>query len=75
MATFIIFHNKVEQKRFENQESDICLFKYILNHQSQSVHWAIKYEGWSVEIENKDGVFVSKPNKYSFDWVKKDRNI
>jgi hypothetical protein len=71
MATFTIYHDKVEQKRFENQESDLCLYKYILSHQSHSVHWAIKYEGWYVEMENEEGEFISKPDEYSFYWAKK----
>jgi len=37
-------------------DEDLCWI-YILNHQSQSVDWAIKYEGWKIEeIKEKEGV-------------------
>lgn len=68
MATFIIYKDKVEQKRFENQESDLLLFQYMLKNQGQSIHWAIKYEGWSIEMENEEGKFIMKPKKLNLEW-------
>lgn len=32
-------------------------FEYILKHQSQSVEWAIKHEGWAIRPEGEQQVY------------------
>lgn len=51
--TYIIYLDSKEINRFENQESDSCVFKYLLNKQSQSVSYALKHGGYSVKIMNQ----------------------
>ena len=66
---FIIYHEKKEVKRFENVESDFCLIKWFLNNQTHSMHWALKYEGYYIEMLEDGKKYKSVTNKYSFDWV------
>ena len=49
MTTYIIYNDKKEVRRFENQESDFPTLKYIQSHQSQSLNYALRYGGWDVE--------------------------
>lgn len=35
-------------KEFTNQKNDFVGFKYLLRHQSQSISYAVKHEGWNV---------------------------
>jgi len=49
MVTFKIYKDKELLKEFNNQDSDFCVLKYMLNHQSSSMHHALKYEGYKVE--------------------------
>jgi hypothetical protein len=53
--TVKVFKNGEVIKEFENQKSDFEAFKYILNHQSSSIHHAVKYEGWNAIGYNDDG--------------------
>lgn len=54
MTTYIIYQDKKEVKRFENQTSDFPTLKYIQSHQGQSLSWALRYGGWAVqEIDEK----------------------
>lgn len=56
MYTFIISHNGEVKKRFENQESDMQAFKFLLRSQSQSTSWALRHGGWKVEqIDEETG--------------------
>ena len=48
MTTFIVKRDKKEIKRFEHQESDLKVFGYMLSCQPNSVHHALKYEGYEV---------------------------
>lgn len=54
MITFNIYHNNKLEKTFENQKDDLNAFKWMLNHQGQSIDHAIKYEGWKVEVIDED---------------------
>lgn len=54
LYTFIVTKDGEEKAKFENQKTDFEPFKYILNNQSQSVHWAMKWEGWKVQEINED---------------------
>ena len=49
MKTYIIYNDNKEVKKFENQNSDFPVLKYIQSHQGQSLNWALKYGGWKVE--------------------------
>lgn len=49
MKTYIIYNDKKEVKRFENQTSDFPTLKYIQSIQGQSLNWALRFGGWSVE--------------------------
>lgn len=60
MFTYIIKLDNKEQKRFENQKSDFCVLKYILDHQGQSMSYALKYGGWSVDVINEETKDVCK---------------
>lgn len=53
MYTFVISHNGEEKARFENQSSDIKVFRFMQTNQSQSISWAIKNEGWEVKQINE----------------------
>ena len=55
MITINIYHDNKLEKTFENQENDFNAFKWMLNHQGQSIDWAIKYEGWKVEVIDEKG--------------------
>jgi hypothetical protein len=66
---FIIYHGKKEVKRFEGVESDFYLLKWFLNNQSHSMNWALKYEGYYIEMLEDGKKYKSVVNKYSFDWV------
>lgn len=57
--TLRIFQDNVLRKEFNNQKSDFEAFKYVLNHQGNSINHAIKYEGWKVEIENEQTKEIS----------------
>ena len=54
MYTFIISHNGEVKKRFENQESDMQAFGYLLRAQGNSTDYALRYGGWKVEQINQD---------------------
>ena len=49
MVTFKIYRNNKVIKEFNNQNSDFEVLKFMLNHQSSSMHHALKYEGYKVE--------------------------
>jgi hypothetical protein len=46
-AVFIIRRDGVEITR----EKDSAVLGWFLRHQSQSMHWALKWEGYSIEQE------------------------
>jgi hypothetical protein len=49
MTTYIIYLDRKEIKRFEDQESDIKPLIFMQRHQGQSLSYALKYSGYSVE--------------------------
>jgi hypothetical protein len=49
MVTFKIYRGNQVIKEFNNQDSDFVVLKFMLNHQSSSMHHALKYEGYKVE--------------------------
>lgn len=49
----IISKNGEIKKTFENQEGDASAFGYMLRAQGQSIHHALKFEGWKVEQINE----------------------
>jgi hypothetical protein len=49
MVTFKIYRDNQVIKEFNNQNSDFAVLKFMLNHQSSSMHHALKYEGYKVE--------------------------
>lgn len=53
MFTFKIYKDNKIIKEFNNQNSDFCVLKFILNYQSNSMHHALKYEGYKVEEINQ----------------------
>lgn len=54
--TYEIFEDGKLKKTFENQLTDISVFKYLLKAQGQSISYALKY-GWNVDVTNqKTGV-------------------
>jgi len=40
------------KKVFENQNDDSFAFGWMLRNQSNSTDWALRYEGWKVEVKN-----------------------
>ena len=60
MLDVIITKDGVKVASFENQNSDFCAFRYMLAHQSQSIHWAVRYEGWDAIITDKKTGNVSR---------------
>lgn len=53
------------KKTFENQETDFCALRWLLNNQGQSTDWAIKYGGWAVKITDNETGEVSNWKPYS----------
>lgn len=51
-STVYVLRDGKELKRFENQQNDFEGFRYLLNNQSQSTDWAIRYEGWEVIVQD-----------------------
>lgn len=49
MVTFKIYKDNKLIKEFNNQESDLNVLRFMLSYQSQSMHYALKYEGYKVE--------------------------
>jgi hypothetical protein len=57
MNTIVIYKDDNEVKRFENEETDFCALRWLLNNQGQSTDYAIRYGGYKVEIiDNKTGL-------------------
>ena len=54
MYTFIIKQDGIEKKKFEHEANDYEPFKWLLRNQGQSVSYALKYGGWSVEAIDED---------------------
>ena len=54
MYTLRIFRDNELRKEFKHEKNDFAAFKYLLDHQSNSINHAIKYEGWKVEIEDEE---------------------
>ena len=54
LFTYKVYRDNELKKTFEHQTSDLCIFKYMLMAQSNSIHHAIKYEGWKIEIINEE---------------------
>lgn len=59
----IVTHEGKEVKVFEKQTSDFEAFRYLLDHQPQSVDWAVKYGKYDVIFVNEETGEVVK--KYS----------
>jgi len=51
--TIQIFRDNVLLKTFMNEKSDFCALKWMLNNNSSSCDWALKYEGYKVKITNE----------------------
>ena len=58
--TVIVTYDNKEVARFENQNSDIEGFKYLLRNQGQSTSHAVKYEGWDVVITDNETKLITK---------------
>jgi hypothetical protein len=59
MYTLNIYQNNELKKTFKDQKTDFKAFKFLLDNQSQSTSYAIKYGGWKVEIINQKTKEVS----------------
>ena len=53
--TYYIYQDKKLIKQFDNQDTDVNVFGWMLRNQGQSIHWALKYGGWHIEYGNGDG--------------------
>ena len=49
MLKFIIYKDDEKAEVFEHQEDSSNPFRWLLNHQGQSIHYALKYGGYKVE--------------------------
>lgn len=47
-------------KEFKNQTNDFEGFRYLLNNQSQSVSYAVKYGGYDVILKNEETGEIEK---------------
>jgi hypothetical protein len=65
MYKFIIYKDNKEVKTLEHQNSDFEPFKWLLNHQGQSINWALKYGGFEVEQINEETNETSFWNPYN----------
>lgn len=52
-ATITVYRDGKELVKFEHEKSDFCAFRWLLNHQSSSTDWALRYEGYKVQIKNE----------------------
>jgi hypothetical protein len=50
MTTINIYKDNTLLKTFDNQESDINAFGWLLRNQGQSVDYALRYGGYKVEL-------------------------
>jgi hypothetical protein len=50
---FIITQDNKELKIFEGQKNDFAPFKWLLNHQGNSINHALKFEGYKVQVINE----------------------
>lgn len=50
LYTYNVYHDGELQASFTDQPNDMKAFGYVLDHQSASVHHALRYEGWKIEI-------------------------
>lgn len=50
---FIITQDNKELKVFTGQINDFDTFKWLLNHQGNSIYHALKYEGYKVQVINE----------------------
>jgi hypothetical protein len=56
--TYKIYRDNQLIKTFVNCDDDLAPFKYLLDNQSQSVNYALKYGGYKVEeIKNEKSTF------------------
>lgn len=53
--TINIFKDGELVKSFENQESDVKAFGWMLNNQGQSIDYALRHGGYKVQVIDKDG--------------------
>ena len=53
LVTVTIFRDGKELKKFEHEKNDFCAFRWLLNYQSNSTDWALKYEGYKVELKDE----------------------
>jgi hypothetical protein len=51
---FTVYEDQKLKATFEGEKADFEAFKYILNHQSQSVSWALRHGGWEIREEGGD---------------------
>lgn len=47
-------------KEFKNQTNDFEGFRYLLNNQSQSVSYAVKYGGYDIILKNEETGEIEK---------------
>jgi hypothetical protein len=51
--TYRIYQDNKIRKEFENQLTDYNVFSWMLRNQHNSVHYALKYGGWKIEVTNE----------------------
>lgn len=54
-------------KEWPNQKNDFVAFKYLLDHQGQSIHHAVRHEGWNViGVDGEKEVFNYKKEVFNY---------
>ncbi len=54
MHTYIISRDKNEITRIKDQLTDFCVLKYFIDKTTQSMHYALKYDGYTIKVLNQE---------------------
>lgn len=72
MITIKITKDGELQKEFKQQSDDFLAFKYLIDKQGNSIHHAVRHEGWDVELIDED---TGEKQFYSDDFKKGERQV
>lgn len=64
MYTYKIYQDGKIKAEITGQENDFKAFKYLLDNQSASTNYALKWGGWKVEIINEETGEITQMKHY-----------
>jgi hypothetical protein len=62
--TYRIYQDNELRKEFSNQTDDTNVFGWMLRNQHFSVHYALKFGGWKIDVVNEQTQEVRKYQSY-----------